>query len=306
MANIVLLGPDAWATNYKIVPTVTSNNLTVSLKTAAGTDPTTANPVMVRIGDTERLITSALSVTKNAGTNWCNSGGAELATLEVDYFVYLGYNATDGVTIGFSRIPHATLYSEFSATSTNEKYCAISTITNAAAGDNYVNIGRFAATLSAGAGYTWTVPSYTSTNLVQRPIYETRDLLFTPVWTNLTVGDGTVTASYKLMTNVLRVATSIVFGATSSISGSVSHTIPFTRSTSFYRSIGLVPSALARFRDSSASTAYFGTAVTSGDASFLGSLDSSVAYLTNAALSSTVPFTWATSDTIEYEISCVI
>lgn len=306
MANIVLLGPDAWATNYKIVPTVTSNNLTVALKTAAGTDPTTANPVMVRIGDTERLITSALSVTKNAGTNWCNSGGAELATLEVDYFVYLGYNATDGVTIGFSRIPFAALYSDFSATSTNEKYCAISTITNAAAGDNYVNIGRFAATLSAGAGYTWTVPSYTSTNLVQRPIYETRDLQFTPVWTNLTVGDGTVTAGYRIGSRMVRVTTSLVLGATSSVSGAVSHTMPIARSQTFYRSAGLVPSVLVRYRDASAAIAYFGTVVISGSNLALGALDSSVTYLANTALSSTVPFTWATSDSIDYEMSYVV
>jgi len=43
-----------------------------------------------------------------------------------------------------------------------------------------VNIGRFAATLSAGAGYTWTVPTFTTTNLIQRPIFETRQLQFTP------------------------------------------------------------------------------------------------------------------------------
>lgn len=305
MANIVLLGPDSWATNYKIVPTVSSNNLTVALKTAAGTDPSTSNPIMVRIGDTERLITSALSVTKAAGTNWCNSGGSELATLEVDYFVYLGYNATDGVTIGFSRIPFSTIYSDFSTTTTNEKYCAISTITNAAAGDNYVNIGRFSATLSAGAGYTWTVPSYTSTNLVQRSVYETRNLSFVPAWTNLTVGDGAVTANYKVMSNVLRMTTSIVLGASSSVSGAVSHTMPLARHATFYRSAGLVPSAMARFRDNSVPDVSFGSAV-AGTSIALGALDASGTYIKNAALSSTVPFTWATSDSIDYEISYVI
>jgi hypothetical protein len=79
--------------------------------------------------------------------------------------------------IGFSRIPHACSYDDFSATTTNEKYCAISTITNASATDYYENIGRFGATLSAGAGYTWTVPTFTAKNLIQRPIYETRFLL---------------------------------------------------------------------------------------------------------------------------------
>ena len=165
--------------NGKIVPTVASNNLTVAIKTLTDTDPTATNPVGIWIGNNLRWITGALSIAANAGTNWFNSGSSELATKEIDYFVYAGYNATDGITLGYARIPYAKLYSDFSATTTNERYARISTITNAAAGDNYVNIGRFAATLSAGAGYTWSVPSFTNVNLIQEPIYETRWLLAT-------------------------------------------------------------------------------------------------------------------------------
>lgn len=175
--------PEGTLINGKIVPSVASNNLTVALKGKDGNDPSATNPVYCMINGTLRSILSALSVTKNAATNWCNAGSAELATKEIDYFVYLGYNATDGVVIGFSRIPYATQYNEFSATSTNEKYCGISTITTAAATDSYVNIGRFAATLSAGAGYTWTVPTFTPLNLIQRPIYETRWLEWLPTYT---------------------------------------------------------------------------------------------------------------------------
>ena len=161
---------------YQIVPTVASNNLTVALKTLSGNDPSALDPVRIRIGNTIHSITSALSVTKNAGTNWSNAGSAELATKEIDYFVYLGYNATDGVVLGFSRIPYGALYSDFSATTTEDKYCAISTITNATASDVYTNIGRFAATLSAGAGYTWSVPTFTSVNLRQVPTLEAREI----------------------------------------------------------------------------------------------------------------------------------
>ena len=35
---------------------------------------------------------------------------------------------------------------------------------------------EFGATLSAGAGYTWSVPTFTVNNLIQRPIYETKEL----------------------------------------------------------------------------------------------------------------------------------
>jgi hypothetical protein len=184
---------------YQIVPSVSSNNLTVALKTLAGNDPSASDPVRIRIGNTIHSITSALSVTKNAGTNWCNAGSAELATQLVAYFVYLGYNATDGVTLGFSRIPYGALYSDFSATTTNEKYCAISTITNATAGDNYANIGYFEATLSAGAGYTWSVPTFNATNLVNRPIYETSSIkTYTPTLTEGADLSGFTTALYRL------------------------------------------------------------------------------------------------------------
>ena len=183
-------GQEGFLINGKIVPSVASNNLTLAIKGLDGNDPSVTNPVYVRIGGVLRTITSALSVTKNAGTNWFNAGGAELATKEIDYFVYLGFNAIHGVVLGFSRIPYATLYSDFSVTTTDNKYGAISIITNASAGDNYVNIGRFAATMSAGAGYTWSVPTFTSKNLIQRPIYETRFLTYTPVGST---GTGTVT-----------------------------------------------------------------------------------------------------------------
>lgn len=165
--------PRGYLINGKIVPSVAANNLTVAIKGLDGNDPSATNVVTVRIGDTVRTITSALSVTKNAGTNWFSSGTV-YPTQERDYFVYLGYNATDGVVVGFSPYPSGNEYDSFSATSTVATYCAISTITNAAAGDDYELIGRFAATLSAGAGYTWSVPTFTNKNLVQRPIFDVR------------------------------------------------------------------------------------------------------------------------------------
>jgi hypothetical protein len=195
--------PEGFLINGKIVPSVADNDLTVAIKGLDGNDPSATNPVYCRIGDTVHAITAALSVTKADGTNWFNAGSAELATKEVDYFVYLGYNATDGVVIGFSRIPYATQYDQFSATTTNEKYCAISTISNAAAGDDYTVVGRFAATLSAGAGYTWSVPTFTTINLIQRPIFETRWLSWLPTW-SLESG-GTLNSTYSTRVGTYKV-----------------------------------------------------------------------------------------------------
>lgn len=225
--------PQGHLINGKIAVTDAAG-ITVAIKTLAGNDPSETDPVFVRIGDTVHMLTAALSVAKADGTNWCNAGSAELATKEIDYFVYLGYNATDGVVIGFSRYPGANSYDDFSATSTNEKYCAISTITNAAATDYYEIIGRFAATLSAGAGYTWSVPTYTAKNLIQRPIYETRWLSWVPVYAYSGGGGSNLTptnnrATYRIASTDLSVnADQSMNVALSAGTGSPMLSFPFT------------------------------------------------------------------------------
>jgi len=185
--------------NGFILPTVATNNITLSISTSASSqvNPTASNPVYVWIDGVLRSITSALTVTANAGTNWFSSGSSETATLEIDYFAYIGYNATDGVTLGFSRIPGARIYSDFSVTSTNDKFCRISTITTAAAGDSYINVGRFAATLSATAAFNWSVPTYTNANLIQRPTFKTRLLTWAPTYS----GNASMTFTSVSTTN---------------------------------------------------------------------------------------------------------
>lgn len=194
--------------NGKIVTSVTSNNLTVAIKTLAGADPSASDPVYVQIGNTVRSITSALSITVNAGTNWFNSGSTELATKEVDYFVYLGYNTTNGVVLGFSRIPYARTYGDFNTTSTDELYAAISNITNATSADEYEVVGRFNAILSAGAGYTWSLPS--PSIVISRPIFETRWLSWQPTYSgavSMTFTSVTTTqAVYKINSDMVTVS----------------------------------------------------------------------------------------------------
>lgn len=171
--------PDGYMINGKLSVTVTGNNLTVALKTKSGGNPSATDPVSVWINGTFRRCTAALSVTKNAGTNWCNSGSAELATKEVDYFVYFIWNttpATDILDIGFARIPYGRVYSDFSGTSTNEKYLAFANASTPTSTDDCAVVGRFAATLSAGAGYTWSISG--TGDVINRPIFETDVLDF--------------------------------------------------------------------------------------------------------------------------------
>lgn len=176
----IVNAPKGFMLNGKIEVTDTGSGLTVALKTLAGADPSASDPIHCRIGDTVRSITSALSRTLADGTNWMNAGSAELATKEIDYFVYLIWDSnSSAVGLGFARIPYGNLVSDFSDITTNEKHLA--GYDDFTTTDEVENIGRFAATLSAGAGYTWSVPTFTANNLIQRPIYETRLLSFSPV-----------------------------------------------------------------------------------------------------------------------------
>ncbi|HLY25748.1 MAG TPA: hypothetical protein VKQ72_05370, partial [Aggregatilineales bacterium] len=185
--------------NGKLATSVASNNFTLAIKTLAGNDPSVTDPVYVRIGNTLRAITAALSVTKNAGTNWMNLGSNELKTQDIDLFTYLGYNATDGVVIGFSPIPYARVYGDFSTTSTSETYAAISTITHATSTDEYENVGRFNVTLSGASAYNWSIPS--TSIIINHPIDSTRLLVYVP---RITAFSGSFTTISSLLAQFRR------------------------------------------------------------------------------------------------------
>lgn len=223
--------PDGTMLNGKITPSVASNDLTVAIKTNAGTDPSASDPVKIKIEGTWRTITAALSVTAAAATNWFGSGGTGFATVERKYYVYVGYNATDGVTLGFSPINPAYQYSDFNTTSTAATYCKISTIANAAAADKYANVGRFSATLSAGAGYTWSVPTFTPNNLVQRPCHEPDSGTWTPTVGTTAGADAAAASGQGQFMRVGRVVTGslsiTIDSTTAGTQAKVYFTLPF-------------------------------------------------------------------------------
>ena len=221
-------GSYPFMSNGMISVTVASNNLTLALKNWLGNDPSSGNPVSVYLGGTQRTITAPLSVTVNAGTNTFNAGAAELKTQAIDYFAYLGWNSIDGITIGFSRIVGRS-YGDFSATATNEKYCAISIITHAVAANEYAIIGRFEATNSGTASYNWSVPTYTPTNLVQYPIINTRRLTWTPGKVTIGIIFGATQfnvgmANYTITDQMCKIEIEV----TGSTSGTTSSTICLT------------------------------------------------------------------------------
>ncbi len=283
--------------NGKISVAVASNNLTVSIKTLAGADPSASDPVYIRIGTAIHELTAALSVTAAAGTNWMGLGGAMFAGKTADLFVYMGYNATDGVTLGFSRIPFAKTYAEFSATSTAEAFCKISTITTAASTDEYTCIGRFAASLGASATYYWTDASTGTSGLIQRPIFETEVRDYVPTLTNFTIGSSgsaAVSGQYRISGRHVEVEAKAVLGSSGqSVGTGPTFTLPFTHAddTSTY----LNPGSLI-MNDTGANVYHGVLRLASTTTASLSAINAASTYAYLSAVTSAIPMTWAAGD----------
>lgn len=217
---------------YKITPSISSNDIVLTLTHLDGTTPSASRPLYFEIGTTKRSVTAALSRTLADGTNWFNAGSAELGTKEMDLFPYVVWDSnSSAVGLTFARIPYARLISEFSSTTTNEKYCAgYSDFTST---DECVNIGRFAATLSlSGTSHLWTTPTATNANLRHTPTFETRELDWTPTLSRSTTGYTNVPtltyANYQIIGKRLFYSTTYAMHATTpGGSGYQTVTLPF-------------------------------------------------------------------------------
>jgi len=280
---------------YKIAPSITSNNLTLAIQHLDGTNPSTTSPMAFKIGNSIKVATGALSVTKNAGTNWCNAGAAELAANPIDFFVYVinETGASAGVKVGFSRIPYARTMADFINTTTSEKYIAGSWA-NFNSTDEVAVIGRFRAQLSAAASYNWSIASAL---VIHRPIHETDWLNLTLVPTNLTLGNGTVVYKYKLQMDVMNFHVSVIWGSTTSITGTgVSALLPMSASSVYPNIANFFAIGSCRLYDNGTASYVGVTQLNSVTAFNLQAQNAAATYLSLAQLSSTIPHTWANTD----------
>lgn len=291
--------PSGYLINGKITTSVAANDLTVAIKTLAGTDPSATNPVYCRIGSSVRAITAALSVTRADGTNWLNAGATEHAGQDIDFFVYLGYNATDGVVIGFSRIPHARVYGDFLLASSSDNHCAISTITTAASTDEYEVVGRFNASLSATAAFNWSIPA--TSIVIQRPIFNTRTLTYNPVLSGrFTDSKWNKTCTYLIRGREAYVNLALIANTTTPMGGGSADligTLPIT-GASLTATANITPLGVAKCYDATGSV-YPGQVMVSSTTTWISRLGVNNTTITDlTTLSSTVPFTWTTSDEV--------
>ena len=120
---------------------------------------------------------------------------------------------------------------------------------------------------------------------------------FTPTWTNLTVGDGTLVAEYCAVNELVFWRVLLSFGSTTSISGSVAIDYPVPADNSFLGSVG----GQVYFDDQSGAD-YFGTLYrNSTTTANVRVFTVGATYVACSAITATVPFTWANGDDLVIE-----
>lgn len=116
---------------------------------------------------------------------------------------------------------------------------------------------------------------------------------WTPTFTNLTVGNGTLTARYIQIGKTVFARLGFVFGNTSAVSGAVTFTLPVTAAALVAGSnMDIVGSALMTDNSSNLNNGY--VALNSTTKAILRGETASGTYVNLTDLSSTIPVTWAT------------
>ena len=122
---------------------------------------------------------------------------------------------------------------------------------------------------------------------------------YSPTWTNLTVGSGTNYCRFTQIGKTVFVRGYVLFAADSSISGGVTWTAPTTLASHGKSTIV----GNASFYDDSTATFYDGPLYHITSSTLVGAVvwNAGSTYLGRTALSSSVPFTWATNDILIYQ-----
>lgn len=112
---------------------------------------------------------------------------------------------------------------------------------------------------------------------------------WTPSYTGLTVGNGTVTSRWIELSKTVFFEYGITFGSTSSISGTVSFSLPKNPKNTN-------GAAFCYAEDSGVGAYPSQPTVTTSSGVFMDAIKTDATYARTAAYTSTVPFTWGTGD----------
>jgi len=124
---------------------------------------------------------------------------------------------------------------------------------------------------------------------------------YTPTFASFTLGDGTLTSSYCQVNKFVHYIGRIVYGTTSSITGSMTISFPVAADTTFNQLFAIA--GFCAFRDVSAVTNIYGQVnCNGGTGMFIQAANAASTYLGPGSFSSTIPFTWAVGDIITWNL----
>jgi hypothetical protein len=111
---------------------------------------------------------------------------------------------------------------------------------------------------------------------------------WTPTYSNLTIGNGTVIARYQKVGKNVNLYWSFTLGSTSSVGSGPSITLPINHSqTGAILNLGCQDEGVAR---------YFGKGVLFDNVCYLQAINTAGTYALQATITSTIPFTWGNTD----------
>jgi hypothetical protein len=119
---------------------------------------------------------------------------------------------------------------------------------------------------------------------------------YTPSLTNITLGNGSLSARYVLINNFVHYEGKLIFGSTTSISATPQIALPLASAQSFQVAGNIL------YADSGIAT-YMGFPLIAGSSSiYLYIQNFATAYGSEVAVSATVPFTWGNLDNITWSV----
>ncbi len=120
---------------------------------------------------------------------------------------------------------------------------------------------------------------------------------WTPTYTNITVGNGTVTARYTQIGNLVTVYFEFALGSTSTIGTSPQVSAPVTPHSNYADNEHNVGSS---YLLDAGTNRYMGVLRMFSSTFLLEVLKSDVTYLQPKSVTATVPFTWTTGDKVHF------
>jgi hypothetical protein len=125
---------------------------------------------------------------------------------------------------------------------------------------------------------------------------------YTPTFLNVTAGNGTTSGAYCRVNSFVHYYGSFTLGSTSAVTGAISIVLPININADV--AVGISTIGIMNLLDTSANTTFQGMARYNGASSscFAGVINASSTYGSWIALNATSPMTWATGDSINFNL----